>query len=211
MDAAIDLATAPFRDARYAPRALAVDARPNGELILTNPTPFSTAFTTMTQALERWAVEAPLRTWLAERSGEGWRELSYAEAAQAVAALAGGLRELGVIGARPLLILARNGVDHALIKYAAMSQGMPVAPVSPQYGLPGANLARLAPAVEGLKPAAGYTEDAALFIEALEAPFLAGLPVIAGKNPRPGDVPLERLLTSKAAAPTAQPDDHAKY
>lgn len=211
MDAALDLSTAPFRDARYAARALTVDARPNGELILTNPTPYATAFTTMTQPLEAWAAKAPSRTWLAERSGEGWRELSYAEAAQSVAALAGGLRELGVIGTRPLLILARNGIDHALIKYAAMSQGMPVAPVSPQYGLPGANLARLAHAVEVLNPAAVYAEDAALFGEALEAPFLAGLPVIAGANARPGDVPFERLLKSSPVAASARPDDHAKY
>jgi len=84
----------------------------------------------------------------------GWKRVS---------ALAGGLRGLGVIGTRPLLILARNGIDHAMIKYAAMSQGMPVAPVSPQYGLPGANLTRLAHAVEVLNPAAVYTEDADLF------------------------------------------------
>ncbi|MDP3745828.1 MAG: feruloyl-CoA synthase [Phenylobacterium sp.] len=211
MDAALDLSTAPFRDARYAPRALTVDARPNGELILTNPTPYATAFTTMTQPLEAWAGKAPSRTWLAERSGEGWRELAYAEAAQSVAALAGGLRELGVIGTRPLLILARNGIDHALIKYAAMSQGMPVAPVSPQYGLPGANLARLAHAVEVLHPAAVYAEDALLFRGALEAPFLAGLPVIAGANARPGDVSFERLLKSTPVAASARPEDHAKY
>ncbi|WP_309645441.1 feruloyl-CoA synthase [Phenylobacterium sp.] len=211
MDAALDLATAPFRDARYAPRALDVEARPNGELVLTNPTPYSTAFTTMTQAIARWAAEAPSRTWLAERSGEGWRELTYAEAAQSIAALAGGLRELGVVGTRPLLILARNGIDHGLIKYAAMSQGIPVAPVSPQYGLPGANLARLAHAVEVLNPAAVYAEDAALFGEALEAPFLAGLPVIAGAKARPGDVTLSHLLKCSPTPATARPDDHAKY
>ncbi|MGH6998094.1 MAG: AMP-binding protein, partial [Phenylobacterium sp.] len=118
---------------------------------------------------------------------------------------------LGVVGTRPLLILARNGIDHGLVGYAAMSQGMPIAPVSPQYGLPGANLTRLAHAVEVLNPAAVYTEDAALFAEALEAPFLAGLPVIAGKNPRPGDVPLARLLSAAGVDATAQPGDHAKY
>ena len=115
------------------------------------------------------------------------------------------------MGERPLLILARNGIDHALIKYAAMSQGMPVAPVSPQYGLPGANLSRLAHAVQVLNPSAIYTEDAALFIEALEAPFLAGLPVIAGRNARPGDVALDTLLASGPVAFTARPEDHAKY
>lgn len=211
MDARIRPLDAPFRDPRYAPAQLEIEERGGGELILSNPTAYSGAFTTMTQALDRWALEAPGRTWLAERSGEGWREVSFGEAHGAVRALAGGLRELGVVGTRPLLILARNGIDHALIKYAAMSQGMPVAPVSPQYGLPGANLSRLAHAVEVLKPAAIYTEDAQLFGEALDAPFLAGLPVVAGRNPRPGDVPLGRLLKSSGVDATAKPDDHAKY
>jgi feruloyl-CoA synthase len=165
----------------------------------------------MTASLEHWAAAAPDRVWLAERSGEGWRRVTYAEAAQQVAVLAGALRELGVVGTRPLLMLAMNGIDHALIKYAAMSQGMPVAPVSPQYGLKGANLARLAHAVEILKPAAVFADDAALFADGLGADCLAGLPVIAAANPRPGDVPLERLFQARAQAATATPDDHAKY
>ncbi|WP_369685428.1 AMP-binding protein [Phenylobacterium aquaticum] len=150
MDAELRTATAPFRDARYAPRRLEVERRADGVMILTNPTPVVAPFATMTGPLGHWAALDPGRVWLAERSGEGWRELTYGAAHEQVLALAGGLRALGVVGPRPLLILARNGLDHALIKYAAMSQGMPAAPVSPQYGLPGANLARLAHAVEVL-------------------------------------------------------------
>jgi feruloyl-CoA synthase len=211
MDAELRPATAPFRDPRYAPRRLEVERRAGGELVLTNPTPYATRFQTMTGSLEYWAGVAPDRIWLAERSGEGWRAVTYAEAAQRVAVLAGGLRELGVVGTRPLLILAMNGVDHALIKYAAMSQGMPAAPVSPQYGLKGANLARLAHAVEVLRPAAVFADDAALFADGLAADCLAGLPVIAAANPRPGDIPLERLFQAAPQAATATPDDHAKY
>jgi len=37
------------------------------------------------------------------------------------------------------------------------------------------------------------------------------VPGTSGGNPRPGDVPLERLYRSGWRAPTAQPDDHAKY
>jgi feruloyl-CoA synthase len=211
MDAKLDIEAAPFRDARYAPRRLEVEHRRDGTMILVNPTPVTGAFRTMTEPLAHWAGLAPDRVWLAERSGEGWRELTYGAAHEQVMALAGGLRSLGVVGERPLLILARNGLDHALIKYAAMSQGMPVAPVSPQYGLPGANLARLGHAVEVLNPAAIFTEDAALFADALGAPFLAGLPVIAAKNPRPGDVAFETLLASAPVAASASPDDVAKY
>ncbi|TAJ72292.1 MAG: feruloyl-CoA synthase [Phenylobacterium sp.] len=211
MDAELNISTAPFRDPRYAPSRLDVEERAGGEYVLTNPTPFSTRFETTTSPLAHWAVAAPKRVWLAERSGAGWRTLSFAEAWQRIAALGAGLRDLGVVGERPLLILARNSIDHALIAYAAMGQGMPVAPVSPQYGLPGANVARLAHACEVLRPAAVYTEDAALFAEGLAADVLAGLPVIAAANPRPGDTPLARLYSVGSTPPTATPEQHAKY
>lgn len=211
MDAELKIANAPFRDPRYAPRELVIERRPGGEVILTNPRPFSTEFQTTTAALGHWAAAAPDRVWLAERSGDGWRTVTFAEAWNRIAALAAGLRDLGVVGERPLLILARNTVEHALVAYAAMGQGMPVAPVSPQYGLAGANLTRLTHACEVLNPAAVYAEDAALFADGLSAEALAGLPVIAGANPRPGDVPLERLYRAGSAEPTVRPEQHAKY
>jgi feruloyl-CoA synthase len=211
MDAKLNLSTAPIRDPRYAPRRLDIEDRGGGEMVLTNPMVFSTEHQTTTSCLAHWAKAAPDRIWLAERSGQGWRTLTFGEAWQRIAALAGGLHELGIVGERPLLILARNGVEHALISYAAMGQGMPVAPMSPQYGLAGANITRLTAACEVLKPAAVFTEDAALFAEGLAAPILAGLPVIAQANPRPGDIPLERLYRAAGVQPVATPDQHAKY
>jgi feruloyl-CoA synthase len=204
---------APFRDARYAPRALEVERR-GDFLILRNPTPYSSTIQTVTAPLTRWAAQAPHRVWLAERThaegGEGWRTVTYGEAAGQVSALAGGLSALGLERGRRLLILARNGVDHALIAYAAMSLGAAIAPVSPQYGLKGADLARLAYAVERLKPAAVYVDDAEAFGDALAAPFLAGLPVVASRNARPGDVTFESLLASHPAAAVCRPGDAAK-
>jgi len=211
MDAELTLSTAPFRDPRYAPKRLEVERRADGDLVLTNPTPYATRFQTMTAALEHWAVAAPDRIWLAERDGDGWRTVTYAQAAAQVRSLAGGLRALGIVGPAPLLFLAHNGIDHALVAYAAMSQGMPVAPVSPQYGLKGARPERLARACDVLRPAAVFTDDADLFADGLAAPGLAGLPVIAVKNARPGDVRLDRLLASPPAEATATPGDHAKY
>lgn len=211
MDAELAIATAPFRDARYAPRRLEVERRDGGEIVLTNPTPYSDKFQTMTAALEHWAKVAPSRVWLAERSGEGWRTVTYGEARDKVAAIAGGLLNMGVVGAEPLLILSGNGIDHALISYAAMSRRMPVAPVSPQYGLRNANPARLAHACEILKPAAVFVDDAAMFQEGLSAPGLSGAPVIATRNLRPGDVPFENLLKGRPDAADARPQDAAKY
>jgi feruloyl-CoA synthase len=200
--------TAPFRDARYAPRALEVERR--GEaLILRNPMPYSDVVQTVTAPLARWAVEAPDRVWLAEREGEGWRTITFADAKTKIEALAGGLKALGLGPDRPLLILARNGIDHALIGYAAMSLGAPIAPVSPQYGLKGAELSRLAFAVERLKPAAVYVDDAAAFADALAAPFLAGLPVVASRNPRARDIPFETCWTPRRSR-LCRPGDVAK-
>lgn len=205
------LNTAPFRDARYATRALEVERVYGGEtLILRNPMPYSDAVRTTTEPLARWAAEAPDRVWLAERDGDGWRKVSYGEAEAKVTALAGGLAGLGLSRGRPLLILARNGIDHALIAYAAMSLGAPAAPVSPQYGLKGADLTRLRHAVERLKPAAVYADDAEAFGDALAAPFLAGLPVVVSRHARPGDVAFDDLLDSAPVEPVAQPDDIAK-
>ncbi|MET3663733.1 feruloyl-CoA synthase [Caulobacter sp. 1776] len=201
--------TAPFRDARYAPRALEVE-RHGETLILRNPMPYSDAIQTVSAPLARWAAEAPDRVWLAERDGESWRTVTYAQAKARIEALAGGLATLGLTRGAPLLILARNGIDHALMAYAAMSLGAPAAPVSPQYGLKGADLTRLAHAVERLKPAVVYADDAEAFGDALATPFLAGLPVVASRNARPGDVVFEDLLASAPVAPVAQPDDTAK-
>jgi feruloyl-CoA synthase len=211
MDADLNLATAPFRNARYAPRRLQIEHRPGGEMVLTNPTPYSTRFQTMTAALEHWAMKAPHRVWLAERSGQGWRTVTFGEAHEQVQAIAGALMAMGVVRLEPLLILAHNGIDHALISYAAMSQRMPIAPVSPQYGLRGANPARLAMACRVLKPACVYTEDAELFAEGLSQPGLAGLPVVASKNPGTGHVPFDQLLKGAHEVANARPGDPAKY
>lgn len=210
MDGQVNVRSAPFRDARYAPRKLVVERGPDGSVVLCNPTPFKQDFLTMTAVLNHGAEAYPDRLWLAERDGEGWTERSYGQGAAAVKALAGGMAGLGLTRGAPLLILARNSIDQALISYAAMSLGAPIAPVSPQYGLAGADLSRLGYAVDLIKPVAVYVDDAAAFAGALDAPFLAGLPVIVSRNGRSGDHSLADLLTADPMAPMAQPDDIAK-
>lgn len=205
----------PYRDARYAPRALEVERRGDGTLVLFNPRPYAAAWTRTFDALAHWAAVAPDDVWLTERSGEGRRALAYGEGAQQVRAIAGGLLDLGVEPGRSLLILARNDIDHALVAYAAMAVGIAASPVSPQYGLPGADLGRLAHAVELLRPAAVFVEDAALFGEALVLPGLKGLPVIAGRNARTADIAFDTLLRragpAQAAFDAVRPDQAAKH
>ncbi|HEX3888924.1 MAG TPA: feruloyl-CoA synthase [Phenylobacterium sp.] len=211
MDGELRPQTASFRDPRYAPARLEAQHRAGGELVLTNPTPYSTRFQTMTAAMAHWATKTPSRVWLAERSGAGWRTVTFGEAHEQVQAIAGALLAMGVVRLEPLLILANNGIDQALISYAAMSQRMPIAPVSPQYGLRNANPARLALACKVLKPACIYTDDAELFAEGLLQPGLAGLPVVASKNPGAGHTLFAELLKGRNEVANARPGDPAKY
>src|SRR5271155_1031555 len=98
MDAELNLSTAPFRDPRYAARRLVVEHRAGGEMLLANPGPYSAQFETMTAALAHWAASAPARIWLAERSGQGWRTITFGEAHAQVQAIAGGLLERDISG-----------------------------------------------------------------------------------------------------------------
>ena len=201
-----------LRPARYAPRAYDIERHADGGWTIANPRPFFQGFTTANAALDHWAQAAPARPWLAERSGAGWRRVSFSEARNQVAVLAGALAELGVGPGRPLLILARNGIDNALVTYAAMRLGAAAAPVSPQYGHRGADLSRLAHAAALLHPAAVYAEDAAAAAEALEAAALQHLPVISPRPAAPGQHALAELLARGAAlADQASPDQPAKF
>jgi feruloyl-CoA synthase len=198
------------RDPRYIPRRLTVDRRPDGSILLHNPTPLIGVFDDAVAAVGHWARLAPDRVWLADRSGEGWRTLSYAEGDERIRAIAGGLAARGLRRGDPLLVLARNSIDHALTAFAAMSIGVPVAAVSPQYGLTGANLSRLAYAVALIAPAAVLVDDPADFADALDSESLAGLMVIATRGARVGAVMLEDLLRAAPVGGAARPSDIAK-
>ncbi len=192
--------TAPWRDPRYRRSSVGVGWAAPGVLEFANTGEVSDAFSTTNGPLDHWAEHAPDAVWLAERDGAGWRTLGFGAAREAVAALAGGLEGLGVGPDRPLLILARNGIDTALATYAAMRLGAPAAPVSFQYGLPGADPARLAHALALVRPTAIFVDDGALFGPALEG--FEG-PVIAATGARGRALALADLLRGPAVADRA--------
>ena len=210
MDDAATLNTLAMRDPLFTPRRLQVERRPDGTLVLFNPTPLELNYDTALGPLAYWAKAQPDRVWLAERAGDEWRTQTYGQGHEQVRAVAGGLHAMGLSRAAPLLILSRNSIDHALIAYAAMSRGTAIAAVSPQYGLAGADLSRLTHAVDVIRPSAVVVDDAAAFATGLSAPCLAGLPVIASSHVRPGDIVFASLLESAPAPAIAKGQDLAK-
>lgn len=116
--------------------------------------------------LDRWAARTPDAVFLAERFGEGWHTVSYADAHARVRDLAAGLLARGVDG--PILILSGNSVDHALLTLAAQYVGLVTVPVAAQYSLIPAARGRLEYVRDLVKPALVYAADDDAFGPALD-------------------------------------------
>jgi len=132
--------------------------------------------------LDRWAREAPARTFIVEQTPTGERCISYGEAQEGVLLLAEGLLGYGLGPDRPLAILAANGIDHALIMLAALYVGIPIAPIAPAYALQSIDYAKLFYAFKLLTPEMVVVDDGELYRKAMEHALKTDIPVIALRN-----------------------------
>jgi feruloyl-CoA synthase len=123
--------------------------------------------------LHQWAEKTPDHVFLAERSGEGWRKLTYVEVLEMVRSIASHLisRDLGPD--KPILIVSGNSIDHALLSLAAQYTGVPTVPVAEQYSLIPAALPRLDYVVKLVRPGMVYADDATRYAGALALESLA--------------------------------------
>jgi feruloyl-CoA synthase len=144
----------------------------------------------VTDDLVHWGRERPEATFLAERDGEHWRTISFAEMLARVRRIGAALLELGGSQERPLAILAENGIGHAAVTLGAIYAGVPAAPISTGYVRADADAARLRAVIAVLQPFAAFVPDIASATRFADA--VAGVPVIrdAGKldrDPAPAD------------------------
>lgn len=156
-------------DLRLARAEVLSEQRLDGSQILRSPDQLREYARLVGDWLEHWAKVAPHRTFLAERRAGEWHYLQYAEAAQQVQQVAGGLLRCGLSSERPLMILSDNGIDHAILSLAAMHVGIPVAPISPAYSLLSRDHAKLRQIAELLRPGAVYANDPERYANALAA------------------------------------------
>jgi feruloyl-CoA synthase len=132
--------------------------------------------------LDRWAREAPNRVFLVEQTKEGERTIRYGEAREAALHLAEGLLRFELGPARPLAILAANGIDHALIMLAALCVGIPLAPIAPAYALQSTDYLKLAHSFRLLTPGMIVVEDGELYRRAIEQALQVDIPIVALRN-----------------------------
>ncbi|MDB5999362.1 MAG: Feruloyl-CoA synthase, partial [Rhizobacter sp.] len=132
----------------------------------------------VTDWLDVWAQERPDTLLLAERGPDGaWASTSYGEAARRVRSIAAQLLRLCAVTAdhqpQPLAILSGNSVRQALLTFAALYVGIPVAPISPTYTTSGGDHARLRLVLDKLRPSLVYSETTELASAALTSVGMA--------------------------------------
>lgn len=213
-----DPAFAPVRPITFAPVDLVSSEGTNGSTILRARAPLAPYEPSLVQTFRAAVETAPTRVFLAERRGDGWRKLTYEEARAQVDAIAAALIERGHSPERPAMILSGNAIDHALLALAAMSAGVPVAPISPAYSLQSQDHRNLRYIFDLLEPSLLYVADTAPFAKALAALDLAGVELIASANGAnlDGVTPFAALAAGRpgdaleAAVAAIRPDTIAK-
>jgi feruloyl-CoA synthase len=171
---------------RFAPAAVDVERRAGGVMVLRSPQPLKPYEKSIGEWLLMWARQAPARLYLAEREGEKWRRVTYAQALEAARRIGQALLERGLGPEKPLAILADNSVDHALLALGAMHAGVPVAPISPAYSLMSKDFAKLKAIFELLKPGLVWTGDSPRFAAALAAVGAEATPIAQLLEKEPG-------------------------
>jgi len=203
----------------FAEPAVEVERRADGTLVLRSPQTLASYPDHLGISLRHWAETAGERVFLAERAGDGWREVSFAEARAAADAIAQALLDRGLGPTRPLMILSGNSVNQALLMLGAMQAGIPVAPVSPAYSLMSQDFAKVKHVFDLVRPALLYVEQSAPFAGALGALDLDGVELVAASASTDGPpaTPFADLLQAvpgaavEAAFADVGPDTIAKY
>ncbi len=199
---------------RYQHHDVNKTVQPDGTILLTSNIPLPPVAGRTLDWLLDWAARTPEATFLAERSGPGWREVSYSQALDMVRALASGLLAHGIGPDRPILIISGNSVNHGLLSLAAQYIGAPTVPVAEQYALIPAARVQFDHIQRLINPAMIYAEDARFF-DALDLPLFDGCQKLISHGDYRGALRFDHLLRTEgedaeAALAKVGPDTVAK-
>lgn len=164
------LAGVPFRETNFLPVDLDVERRPDGTVVLQSRRPLAPFEPCLPRVLASQAEKLGDKPYLVQRRGPDrtWTPHSYAQTKRDADAIAQWLLDRGIARDRPVLILSGNSVAHALVKYGAMSAGVPASPVSSNYGIMDSHFARLRHVVALVRPGVVFVETAKPFSRALQ-------------------------------------------
>ncbi|WP_428133307.1 feruloyl-CoA synthase [Bradyrhizobium sp.] len=202
----------------FAVPSISTERRADGSIVVRSTVVLKPAARCVGDWLEHWAVVAPDRIFLGERTGEGpWTTVTYRDALKQVRSIAAWILAQGLSAERPLAILSDNSIDHALLALGAMHAGVPVAAISPAYSLMSKDFDKLKSMIELLQPGAIYVSGTKPFAAALAAIRpLHDAAVVSGAAD--GDAILFRTVASTPETPdvasafaAVTPDTIAKF
>jgi feruloyl-CoA synthase len=126
---------APQRPISFGDPAVTIDRRDDGTIYLRPKIALGDYPLRLTDRLHHWAKAEPNRIFMAERDGDLWRQISYAQLLGFTRRIASALLARGLSAEKPVVILSGNSIDHALIAFGALYAGIPFCPVSPANSL----------------------------------------------------------------------------
>ncbi|HEV2604662.1 MAG TPA: feruloyl-CoA synthase [Microvirga sp.] len=177
---------------RFAPARVEIEHLPTGGMILRSPLPLNEPPRCLGVHLEAWAKRTPDNVFLAQRAsapaGQDWRRITYGETWRRVQGAAQALLDRNLSPERPILVLAENGIDHAVLMLAAMQIGIPVAPVSTAYARLSQDFGKLRFIVELVEPQLVFLDDRSRYAAALKAIDFKGAELVAGAAPADGSM-----------------------
>jgi feruloyl-CoA synthase len=175
----------PFKDIAFAPPL--VEKIPHGDgFLLRSTVPLAEYAPSMAHKLREQAQRLPDRDFLAERAGDSWRRVTYAQASTAANSIAQALIDRGCSPERPVMILSGNSIDHALLLLGAYVAGVPAVPVSVAYSLMSQDHSKLKHIFNEIRPRVIYVASGKAFAAALAALDLKGVEVIVGADATEG-------------------------
>jgi feruloyl-CoA synthase len=172
---------------------------PDGAILVRTRVPLGPVARNTGAWLHRWAKDAPDRVLLAERSGQGWREVRYADALGQVRSLASALLGRGFGAETPIVIISGNSIDHGLFALAAQYVGVPIVPIAEQYSLVPDAYPRLRYAIETVRPKMIFAEDGVSYGAALTLPFLDSIDKVVARNASGSVATFAHLLQGDAS------------
>jgi feruloyl-CoA synthase len=172
----------PIRAVRLGQFSAAAEQRADGTTLVRSTLPLGPYPRSIVDALEHWAHKTPDAILIADREGDGWRKLTYAEVLARLPPLAQALLDAGLSAERPLMIVSGNEIEHLLLGLAAIWVGIPYAPISPAYSLVSSDFGKLGHVASLLTPGLVYASDGERFSRALDA-AVPDVPLLVRRNP----------------------------
>ncbi len=175
---------------------------------------------TLIERFQHWVKEQPDEVFIARRDNtEQWHTVTYADAWDTIQRIASSLLAKNLDSERPIAILSGNSIEHALFAMAAMTIGVPFAPISVQYSLVSTDYAKLKYVLDLITPGLVFVDNGLPYTKAITAAVSNDCDVVVVENAVPGkrcafysefaSANIDSQLAEKAAQ--VQPDDVAKF